>query len=831
MKFLKNKKKAGKPNTSVAAKRRGHVLFFYQLPSVLVSVLVVFALAFMARYMVQQATQEQAERSMQSAANLFVAQVAAEVRIRRHLLRLLAGEEALAEALQASNLGQLSHKARLMEGQIPGALQVRLLPKGWNRTDKEGPAPLGYAGIKLLEQALVDGRVPPAEVHQLNSGSPYIALVHPVYHKQEPVGAVLAAFPADLFQELLNSFGELSGSLVLEQRVGPDKRFRLAFSEAFDGEVPAAADAVQVPGTIWQVRRSVRAQAILAMELVEFLALCGLGLLALMLVQHLQSRWLGRHLAEDVDALVAVAKAMLHQSKRPDASFHIAVSDKACQQLIAEPVHESEKVRDVLASKQSAKAAVPAAVPAGEEAASPHDVDVPDNVFRAYDIRGVAGKELTTDFSRLLGQAFGAELAQQRGRKVVIGRDSRHSSPELSRALSEGLASTGAQVIDLGEVPTPLVYFGTHALHADASIVVTASHNPAEYNGFKMMLKGLPVSDETLWSLRDRMVSGTLAMGSGERLSKDVTPSYLARVQDDVHLTQPLKVVVDGGDGIAGPVAVSLFRSLGCEVIPLFCEPDGNFPNRVPDPSQPQNLEALVQKVLDERADLGLAFDGDGDRIALIDNDGRYHWPDKLLMLLASDILVRHPGADVIYDVKCSRHLPSYILSLGGRPQMCRSGHSRMKAKMHETGAELGGEFSGHLFIKDRWYGFDDGLYGAARLLEILAEDVRSVAEVMHDLPSGVATPEYPVPFDDMAQARKVMDLLQAQAQFPGSEVIELDGLRVEYTDGWGLVRQSNTMPALSLRFEADNEAALERIQSIFREQLQRVMPERKLPF
>ncbi len=830
MKLGRKKNAAGE-----RAHSRGHGLFFYQLPSVLVSTLVILALAFLARYLIVDATQSQASIAMERAARLLASEVATEMRMRQHLLRLLASRPEVVSVLKSGDSTARRLQAEKLLPLVPDAIQLRLIPRDWDQPDDSGKAPLGYAGIRLAGKVQASGHAMPAEVHQLVSGRPYVALAYPVMDEDGPLGALLAAFPADLFQRLLDDFGSQPGVLILEQVADGNKRIQLAAS----GTLPedAALQSLPVPGAIWEVRYAVKTQSLMARELLEFLGLCGLGLLGLMLVQHLQSSWLGRHLREDLEGLVEVLQAKFEGRMIPDDSPHLRVTNELLDQIVAG--HSAEPVAPPSAvASQQAVAPEPTPAPAGSDMAAEQapavvldDWEIPTDVFRAYDIRGLADGEITPDFALLLGQAFGAEMAEQHGEQVVVGYDCRHSSQDLARSLAEGLVMAGAQVIEVGQVPTPVVSFAAHVLQADGAVMVTASHNPPEYNGFKLTLKGLPVADEALQMLRERMLSGTFAIGSGDRRFKDVGEEYLTHIQDDIQLARPMKVVVDGGNGVAGPLAVELLELLGCEVVPLYCEPDGDFPNRLPDPSHPTNLTVLSQRVVEEGADVGLAFDGDGDRLGLVDNTGQYHWPDKLLMLLASDVLIRHPGADVLYDVKCSRYLPSYILSLGGRPQMVQSGHSRMRLKMQETGAEIGGEFSGHIFIRDRWYGFDDALYCAARILEVLADEPRPVAEVFGELPSGVATPEISLPLENVEQARRLMAEIEANAHFEGAELVRLDGLRVEYPDGWGLVRASNTSAALSLRFEADSEEALAGIQQRFREQLSPILGDLELPF
>jgi phosphomannomutase/phosphoglucomutase len=360
--------------------------------------------------------------------------------------------------------------------------------------------------------------------------------------------------------------------------------------------------------------------------------------------------------------------------------------------------------------------------------------------------------------------------------------------------------------------------------------MVTGSHNPPEYNGFKIQIGDEILSGDALRAVREKMSGEDLLRGTGSYKENDIAGRYIAHVTGDVALNRPLKVVVDAGNGIAGPIAQRLFEALDCEVIPLFCEPDGNFPNHHPDPGQPENLEALGLEVQAQEADLGIALDGDGDRVGVVDDSGAIVSPDRILMLLAADVLIRHPGADVIYDVKGSRHLAGYVLSNGGRPIMWKSGHARMRAKLHETGALLAGEFSGHFYIKERWYGFDDGTYAAARVMEILSAEMRAAKEIFDELPSSPATPEYSLPLDEGLNST-LMSSITAKADFSDAKVVELDGLRVEFADGWGLVRASNSMPSLVFRFEADDLGALERIKESFRSLLKSVDPALVAPF
>ena len=455
---------------------------------------------------------------------------------------------------------------------------------------------------------------------------------------------------------------------------------------------------------------------------------------------------------------------------------------------------------------------------------------LPDEIFKAYDIRGIVGKTLTAPVVQAVGQALGT-LAQERGRDtLVIGRDGRLSGPELAAALAAGIRASGANVVDIGMVTTPMSYFAAQHLNTQCSVMVTGSHNPPDYNGLKMVIAGDTLAGDEIKALRTRIEAGELKRGAGTLRSADVAPAYFDRIAGDVRLARPMKIAIDCGNGVAGAFAPTLFRRLGCEVTELFCEVDGRFPNHHPDPSQPENLRDLIAKLASSDNELGIAFDGDGDRLGVVTKDGRTIYADRQLMLFAADMLTRRPGATIIYDVKSTRNLKPWIEQHGGKPLLWKTGHSLIKAKMKETGAELAGEMSGHTFFKERWYGFDDGMYAGARLLEILSRDADASA-ALHAIPDSLSTPELNIRCAD-ASPHVLIDKLAATATFPGAvDVIRIDGLRVEYPDGFGLARASNTTPVIVLRFEADDAAALARIQGEFRRVLSQAMPGRPLPF
>ena len=455
---------------------------------------------------------------------------------------------------------------------------------------------------------------------------------------------------------------------------------------------------------------------------------------------------------------------------------------------------------------------------------------VPAEIFKAYDIRGVVGRTLTPEIVTAIGRALGAEARARAQTAVAVGRDGRLSGPALSAALAQGLAAAGVDVIDIGMAATPMGYFAAHHLDCGSVVMVTGSHNPPDYNGLKMVLGGVTLAGDDIQRLRARIEGGELTQGAGKYSTADVREAYLARIVSDARLARPMHIVIDCGNGVAGATAPELFRRLGCAVTPLYCEVDGKFPNHHPDPSKPENLQELIAAVRDSGAELGLAFDGDGDRLGVVTRRGHIIYPDRQLMLFADDVLKRNPGAEIIYDVKCTRRLASWITERGGKPLMWKTGHSLIKAKMKERNSPLAGEMSGHIFFGERWYGFDDAQYVGARLLEILSRASDPDA-VLDALPDSVNTPELNWKLAEGEPHRLIAEL-QRSARFPlAREIIKLDGLRVEYADGFGLARASNTTPVIVLRFEGDTQGAIERIQAEFRAVLQAAKPGGALPF
>lgn len=824
----------------------GRALPVYFMPAVVVAVLLMLAVAVLA----QQAMQQNAAVSARSAAQSVVATLAGRlegvIEARRDLVQLALSDRRAAIAFAGDDADALRAVETDLQRRIPGITQVRLLPRDVNQPDPSGPAPLGYAGLDMLRRTVETGRASAAEIHQIKSGAPYLAMALPVAGDKGVAGVLFAAWDIRPLIAVVENSPAFPGRLQLVQ--GGDSGYVLGKGPG-SLEGPLNDGSVAVPSTIWEVAYAVMPDSGFLGNLTTMLALVGAGAVALLLTALMQWRALARDLRADMGSVVSLGEAIARRETVPQPHPRLAAVGDAVALLC----QYARDVRGALPAAAAIKQAVPAAAvqqathgldveeidsdPAellatggGQAVGQPPQMDIAASLFRAYDVRGVVGETLTPAIAEVLGKALATLVQEQGGRKVAVARDARLSSPELAEALIAGLNACGCDVLDIGQAPTPLLYFAMHTQPVQAGVMVTGSHNPSSYNGFKIVIGERVLDGKELMNLRQRMLDGVFNHGSGNVEDIDLLGEYVDAVNAEVQLARPLKVVVDAGNGVAGELATTTLETLGCEVVPLFCEPDGTFPNHHPDPSIPENLASLVLEVQAQEADLGIALDGDGDRLGVVDNEGNTIWADRLLMLLAADVLGRHPGVDILYDVKSSRHLASFVLSHGGRPIMWQSGHSRMRAKMLETGALLGGEFSGHLFIKERWYGFDDAIYAAVRLLEIMALEPRSAAELFSDIPSSPSSPEYQLMLEE-GQSAELMRALDAHKVFDDARLVELDGLRVEFADGWGLIRPSNTTPSLTFRFEADDAGTLEQIKARFRDLLQRVAPDLQAPF
>ncbi|NJD07812.1 MAG: phosphomannomutase/phosphoglucomutase [Methylococcaceae bacterium] len=735
-------------------------------------------------------------------------------------------EKRVGEALASGDIGQLHAEEERMTSQLPGALLVRLLPADVNTLDEVRTPKMGYADLEMVKDALDSAAKPAAHAAGTEDGHLAIARALP-----DRRGAALASLSPKLLQDTLAT---LPAGAMLELRQGS-----LTLATRGDASLKAAPPKgeVAVPGAEWKV--AYWAPPPTSPLAWWILVLPALALILTGLLFFLAARWVSKAMRSDQDNIRRLMDDLIHHRQLENYPLALGDSETLAQAMLqlraafrlAAAAGSGDQQPD---SRGEAIAAIGDGKPPPTDyvvSTEPAVVkQVPAEIFRAYDIRGIVGQTLTPELAQDLGRAIGSEAHAKGDQRVIVARDGRLSSPELCSALIRGLQATGRTVIDLGVAPTPLLYFATHVMNSKSGVMVTGSHNPANYNGFKIVIGGDSLCGDDVQKLRQRIETQDFIAGIGRVENRDILPEYIERIQDDMQLGRPLKLVIDAGNGVAGKVAPALMRSLGCEVVELYCDVDGAFPNHHPDPGKPENLAVLAKTVIDEEADLGVAFDGDGDRLGLIDAKGKIIWPDRLMMVFAADVLSRQPGADIVYDVKCSRHLASQIVKNGGRPLMWKTGHSLIKAKMKQISAMLGGELSGHIFFKERWFGFDDGIYACARIVEILSGDPRSTDEVFAEYPDSINTPELTISVAE-GQGPSLVDKLKSLAKFPEARIIDVDGLRIDFVDGWGLVRASNTTPSLVLRFEADNEAALSRVQGEFRKLLQTAEPQLRLPF
>jgi phosphomannomutase/phosphoglucomutase len=705
-------------------------------------------------------------------------------------------EKALATVDPATAMIDPAKSVAILLQRLPQAKKLDLYSGNLSEVLHANYRDFGYGKAAQLMTAEGDAGMPPMQSVAVGNGDRHLSLILPLGSPSQPSAWAWVELPFAPLQQVFESIPVTDGRLELRQVDDHG-----AMSLASHGSASALAEETDKPvaGSAFTIDAALPNAFIVlphVWPLAAMLALLGIG----------------------------GAFFLLRLRSHP---VKVAAPESEEVPLPARIKSASAPV-DGAASAERPMAALPSPSPTST-------IKLDPGIFRAYDVRGVVGKTLDNDVAHALGQSIGALMAEKGLREIVVGRDGRLSGPELAGALSDGLRAAGIDVIDIGTVPTPVVYYAAFRYNTGCCVAVTGSHNPPDYNGFKIVVGGETLSEGAIQDLYQRIVTGALTSdGQGELRQADVASDYIDKIVGDVQAERPLKIVVDCGNGIAGVLAPQVLENVGCEVIPLYCEVDGTFPNHHPDPSDPRNLEDLIVSVKSTGADLGIAFDGDGDRLGVVSRSGEIVYPDRLLMLFARDVLSRQPGAIVIYDVKCSGHLKGQILDAGGSPLMWRTGHSLMKAKMRETGAELAGEMSGHFFFKDqeRWYGFDDGIYAAARLMEILGSDMqgRTPEEIFATLPKSISTPELKIELGE-GEHYAFMEKLRQQASFGDATLITIDGLRADWPDGWGLVRASNTMPALVLRFEADDAPALKRIQQVFRKQMLAVDFTLKLPF
>ena len=866
-------------------------LFVKFTPSIFGSVIALLACAGALYFLLAiQAAQQNNQIVGKSIAKSYSEYISQQLFVLNASLEAFSQQPTITEAIAAKNTKALSSIARNAKKVLPFVTNIHIYPKGKAKKDAISTPPVSFAQLDMIRRA-EKNKSPAPEVHAQNKVR-YLNYATPIKQDDKIIGSLLVNFR---LQDILSVIPELdsdAGYIEIAQQFDNNKpqvihkSGNIKFKNGPGISIPSGNGywvAIYYPSNIINSTDSLT-PVIASIVGVSAVIALALSLLSLLLVS--------KALEDNATRLTSAFNAMTSHEKH-NATFTLSIFtslhqtiERLFQDYDSHMRHSTLKNKDINAKNKNGDYdadyqdsdvldidisdddanlmggaesdddnplamidedpdmmdlddlgldEVDLAETPPEEAMSTEGMDisgesVPAEIFRAYDIRGIINQNLNDNIANMIGMSIGSEAQSQGQTSIIVARDGRLSSPELAQALIQGLITSGMKVIDIGLVPTPVLYFATHTLGSQSGVMVTGSHNPANYNGFKVVIANQALANEQIQALKQRIDNGQLSQGAGTYEQADISADYLDRITNDVVLAKPMKVVIDCGNGATGDLAPNLLDTLGCTVLTLNREIDGNFPNHHPDPSKPENLQQLIETVQKEGAELGIAYDGDGDRLGVVTPDGKIIWPDKLLMLYAKDLLSRNPGADILYDVKCTRDIAELVSNMGGRAIMCETGHSLVKAKMRETGAVVGGEFSGHIFFNDRWYGFDDALYSTARLLEILSMEPIDVVDVFAEFPEKCSTPEIQIPVSE-SEKFDIVRRIQEQAQFPNGNMITLDGIRVDFSDSWGLLRASNTTPNLVARFEADDEDALANVQSIFREQILQVQPSISLPF
>ncbi|WP_369003598.1 phosphomannomutase/phosphoglucomutase [Pseudomonas lijiangensis] len=765
---------------------------------------------------------------------------------------------ALVQALQNKDTAALAALQRQLKWD--GLIGARIDPKGMNDVDPQGSLPVSFATLDMLNDA-AQGQVAPPEARKLGERWVIYSAAPVRADPTQPVlGTLLLAFDPQRLINALPAMPADAGKVVLSQQFGTgQEQIFLQRGDAGGGK----ATSFDTGHANWKLEFTPGSSLTASPSLLLLLLAAIIALTGALLGLHFNERALQRRIGEDarqlnqllqelsdgkavkpfglsLEALNSLAQALARFS--PRGQQHLVASEEAdsARNSVStpfaapdtqwtDPLFQDTDILDIdlLDENQDFLRSEHPPVMSSQESTAP---TLPDSIFRAYDIRGVVGDTLNAETAYWIGRAIGSESLAQNEPNVSVGRDGRLSGPELVQQLIQGLHDSGCHVSDVGLVPTPALYYAANVLAGKTGVMLTGSHNPKDYNGFKIVIAGDTLANEQIQALHERIKTNNLTFQKGSITKVDILDRYFQQIKNDIVMARKLKVVVDCGNGAAGVIAPQLIEALGCEVISLFAEVDGNFPNHHPDPGKLENLEDLIAKVKETGADLGLAFDGDGDRVGVVTNKGNVVYPDRLLMLFALDVLKRNPGADIIFDVKCTRRLTPLISEHGGRPVMWKTGHSLIKKEMKKSGALLAGEMSGHIFFKERWFGFDDGIYSAARLLEILSQESRSAEDLFETFPNDISTPEINIKVTDVTKF-SIIEALEKDAQWGDAKLTSIDGVRVDYPNGWGLVRASNTTPVLVLRFEAETEAELQRIKDVFHTEIQKVAPDLELPF
>ncbi len=822
---------------------------------------------------IEKAQRESAITLAKGAANIMSARVA----LLDNTLQKMVRSPELIAAISQADLVRAKQIVQQMGSYFPDAMAFRLLLPGDHKPDTSIEPHMGYADLDLVQSTFLKPQLP--LIQGIKGKNRHLAMTRAVQNDTQNIAVILASID---FNKIINSLHTIQDSRLLVELSQTD--LVIASQGNATLKEATAIGIIPVAHTPWTISYWYDTSYDFSfLSLILSIILIPAFIAAL--VCYIYYRKLEMYLIEDQRVLLKVAKDLL-LNKRPGSypvnlqemnhfisaiiQFKRVIDSGDLEQEDPE-LHAQQQKQDLelqlgtdsMFSETSemnpssffAAQDTPNAQPEKEMgfaiALDDNETDTPtdttnstndltkssteqstNSVFRAYDIRGIVDAVLTKELIFDIGRAIGSEAVERDIKSIALARDGRISSPTLSTALAEGILTTGVDIIDIGMVPTPVLYFAAQHCDSRSGVMLTASHNPANYNGVKVVLDGETLAGEQIQSLRKRIAAQHFQNNPAGSLTENklLSNEYIGTLTDNMRIARPMKIVIDAGNGVAGELAPIVLKTLGCEVIELFCDIDGTFPNHAPDPSQPENYTDLIAAVGHFQADVGLCFDGDGDRLGIVDSSGKIIWPDRQMMLFSTHILAGNPGSEIIYDVKCTRLLAEHIQKLGGRASIWKTGHSFMKARLKETGAIFAGEMSGHLFFNDRWYGFDDGIYAAARLMEILSEDSRTSAEVFADFPDSINTPEINIPLDEGVNMALIKQLLN-KANFPDGRITDIDGLRVDFADGFGLVRASNTTPALVVRFEGDNQAALTRIQTQFRQLLLEVKADLSLPF
>ena len=771
--------------------------------------------------------QQQYHLMHQQTAKMIYTAITSRVQVLNDQMASIAQSPQLSNVLTRNDQNLIELQQRVLEYLLPNADKICLLSAEIDEPDANACIPITFATLSSLRQAKEDGHSPLA-ILQVGTDDAHLLLTQRITnHVDQVIGLLVVTLEPKVITDLLFTEYGVNGYVELQQ--GAKKATALVSQGNVQWKQGNASFNQLIPNSHWKIAYWPAKPPSSNLTMLSLLVV----LIVIVLMWLLRESWQQYLFRLDRTTL----RQILADFKAGKLKPKYLLAYRGLQSVVGDiQTLGQEKTAPLKrATAESINKKLEGEQPDNLteiERVEDNSVELDAKIFKAYDIRGIVGETLNEQIMMVIGQAIGSEAKDQGQTRLVVGRDGRLSSDSLAKALIDGIVASGCGVVDIGQVPTPLVYFACEHLGTHSGVMVTGSHNPPEYNGLKIILAGKAIDGEALQKIYQRIEQGSFHFGSGSKNVANVIEDYIDRIVSDVKTTRSIKVVIDCGNGVAGIIAPKLLQALGCEVIELYCDVDGNFPNHHPNPGQPENLQDLIAAVQQHEAELGIAFDGDGDRIGVVDANGQPIWPDRLMIMFAQDVLARQPGATIIYDVKSSNLLAEAISREGGKGLMWRSGHSIIKNKMKEVNAALAGEMSGHIFFKERWYGFDDGLYTSCRLLELLASDPleRTPTEVFSAIPNRENTPEILIDMYEDA-SRLFMQQLADEAQFSGAQMPTIDGMRADYPDGWGLVRVSNTMPGLTLRFEADTVENLHYIQQQFKQQMLQVKPTLTLLF